>query len=767
MNRAGLPLRRITIGILAITLLIALALTLWLRMHPESVRTVLNAYLPPTIRLVEVRGLHASAAGGRMEHLRLELSGTVLTIEDVRWRWGIASLYPPRIAPRAVRVGRLDIRLAQSHSPATGTEPLLPRFWTAAWWPSIARIDLEIEGLRLIGHDGSEVMAGSFVSNDGGNIGNARFDIPQWGPMQLRWQSLDDIPHSRGWRIDWRSDALAQAQAQAVLELRADPVPGTLAWKLHASMRPPASLSGGHSLQLTASGSANPFDATAALLTGQLDLQATLETPAGTARIGCATTLSAAQSLAAVITLEECTGHIGDGKLTLQMPLLMTLDATATPLLLLTTGGSLHVDGPSIDTWQLRKLHLAAPAATLWQAGTPMPATPQGRLTIELVNAAQDIQLHLDSSIAVASIGAAHPTVTLQGELQARHDRQRLRALELQTSLTVDDGALESSGTLAYAALGQLLGWQIGHSGSSGSLHGELSLDSHDWHWGEGLLHTLLDPHQTLFEGDLRTGELQVKLRLDGHMDKPRARITASIHGLGGTIGNTAFIGLECGALRLDWQDSRLRLREDLHCRAQSANAGITIDTPHASLRQVGESWQLHDIGAELLGGSVSIEQADIGADGTIRAVAKLRGIDLGSVAALLDEPALTLTGKLDGDLPLALEGGVPILRTGKVHSTGAGVIRYRPASVPEGESSELALTRKALSNLEFDSLQAALDYRSNGMLLIDAAIRGRNPDLDPKRPVHLNLTLETNLRTLMRSLSAGDRINAWLERHL
>ncbi|MBK8993698.1 MAG: YdbH domain-containing protein [Gammaproteobacteria bacterium] len=186
-----------------------------------------------------------------------------------------------------------------------------------------------------------------------------------------------------------------------------------------------------------------------------------------------------------------------------------------------------------------------------------------------------------------------------------------------------------------------------------------------------------------------------------------------------------------------------------------------------ATLRHGAPGWSLHDVAGELFGGSFGA--ASIGPLGAapIDTSVSLRAIDLERIGKLLDDPDLTLTGALDGTLPVHVEGGTFTVRQGEVHSTAPGVIRYRPATPPADESAQIALSRKALSNLEFDTLEATLDYAADGQLALAARIRGRNPDLDAKRPVHLNLTLETNLRTLMRSLTTGDRISEWLEQEM
>ena len=65
------------------------------------------------------------------------------------------------------------------------------------------------------------------------------------------------------------------------------------------------------------------------------------------------------------------------------------------------------------------------------------------------------------------------------------------------------------------------------------------------------------------------------------------------------------------------------------------------------------------------------------------------------------------------------------------------------------------------------NNLDATLDYAADGQPALAARIRGRNPDLDAKSPVHLNLTIETNLRTLLQGLRAGNRVTEWLDKRV
>ena len=749
--------------VIVAVLLAALVLTLWLRAHPERILTALNAWLPGSVRVLEVRGPGASATGGRIERLRLELNGATLTIDDARWYWGLDSLRPLRFAPRSLTIARFEARLPPENDQARITEPLLPRFWTTAWWPALGQSDLTVERLLLRHHDSTELLSGRLTLTDGGNAGSARLRIPQRGAAQLQWQPASDTPHA--WHVDWSTDV--QAPVHGVAELLADPLTGAIAWKLHAYLQTPGAIAGVRELQLDANGNADPFDAASALLVARMQADVTLDTPSAATRVRCTGGLSAAQSFATAITLDTCDGHFGDAGIVLRLPLLLALDADGSPQSLSSSGGTLQLDRLPIDLWEVQKLRLGAPATTLWQSGSTGLATPAIGLALRLAHASNDIHIGIDGHLDAAHVDPASPRVNLRATLRASHGALQLQPLELHTALAMAAGVFSTDGALQHATVGHLLDWHIAYTNASTALEGKLSLDSRDWRWGDGLLRALLGTRQPPFAADLRSGRLRMTARLDGRVARPRVRIEATADDLGGTIGRAAFVGLGCAPLSLTWESSRLRLHDDIDCSARSVNAGVTLDTLHLTLQQTAEGWRLRDAGAQLMGGSIAIAAADITGSGPIVATANIRGIDLARVEALLDDPALTLTGRLDGELPFTLQDGVPILRAGKVHSSGPGVIRYRPPTPPAQESTELALTRKALSNLEFDSVDATLDYGADGALTVGAAIRGRNPDLDAQRPVHLNLTLETNLRTLMQSLSAGERVNAWLEQHL
>lgn len=761
-QKVGMRLWRYAAGVAVALVLAALAVTLWLDTHPERVLAAVNTRLPAGIRIIEASGISASPVGGRFKRLQFDFEGATVTIDDAHWLWGLLAIHPPRFAPVSFGVGNLEVQLAPGNDEPRYVAPLLPRFWTLPWWPAVADAGVAIDAFRLLGHEGNPLSSGRIEISNGGSTGKARLNLQQGSTVNLGWLPLSGVRDA--WQLTWEIEA--RDHAHGTLELRRQDTSDDIDWSLQGVLAAPADAPFLQVLELAAHGRADVFESMHPLLHGRLELLARLQAPPAPVR--CSGSLSLAQSLAAALVIDACDAHIDTAEITLRSPLLATFDAGWSLRSIGTTGGALRLAGLSLSEWTIRDLQIDTRAATLWHADSPSVDMPATVLKFGLESPAKEAELQFTGGTGATRFEWPHPQVALHGLLHAGYGKLRLQQpLELQTTLTVGDGVVATDGTLGHPTIGRLLAWRIAHAWDHDTLQGELSLDSHDWHWDKGLLSSLLGEQSARPAADLRAGALQANARIDGTIRQPRLHLEAFVNDAAGTLGDIAFTGLACTPIQLVWNDAGLRLPHDISCSAQNVHAGITLDALRATLHQSDAGLQLHDVTAALLGGKVTVGELDISAGVPARADVSIRGIDLARVASLLDEPTLELVGIINGELPLKLQDGAPTLEKGKISNTGPGVIRYRPGAAPSQESVELALTRKALSNLEFDSLQATLDYHPDGTLAILAAIQGRNPALDANRPVHLNLTLETNLRTLMQGLRAGDRVDAWLERRL
>ena len=70
-----------------------------------------------------------------------------------------------------------------------------------------------------------------------------------------------------------------------------------------------------------------------------------------------------------------------------------------------------------------------------------------------------------------------------------------------------------------------------------------------------------------------------------------------------------------------------------------------------------------------------------------------------------------------------------------------------------------------ALSNLHFEQLDADITLDESGALFLQTSVLGNNPDYENGRQVKLNLTLENNLLSLMKSLQTIESVNLWVTR--
>ena len=59
-----------------------------------------------------------------------------------------------------------------------------------------------------------------------------------------------------------------------------------------------------------------------------------------------------------------------------------------------------------------------------------------------------------------------------------------------------------------------------------------------------------------------------------------------------------------------------------------------------------------------------------------------------------------------------------------------------------------------ALKDYRYDVLTATINYLPDGDLFIKFHLEGISPEVDPKRPIHLNINSEQNVISLLRSLT-------------
>jgi hypothetical protein len=214
--------------------------------------------------------------------------------------------------------------------------------------------------------------------------------------------------------------------------------------------------------------------------------------------------------------------------------------------------------------------------------------------------------------------------------------------------------------------------------------------------------------------------------------------------------------------LRVRFTEAGLPAPGKLHISADAVNVGIPLRSLTSVLAWQGTELTLENMQANVLGGVVSIDAlqdfTSLGSQGTVR----IQGLDLSQTLALLKTETLTMTGLADLELPIVLtEQGIEVRKGALLGSPG--VLRYS-ASLGAGDES-LDTVNRILNNLHFEELSAEVTYQNPGELILATRIKGYNPDFQDAHPVELNLTVENNLQSVLKSVRTLDSIHQWVER--
>lgn len=167
---------------------------------------------------------------------------------------------------------------------------------------------------------------------------------------------------------------------------------------------------------------------------------------------------------------------------------------------------------------------------------------------------------------------------------------------------------------------------------------------------------------------------------------------------------------------------------------------------------------------AHLLGGLVSSEPARLqpGSDNApIIVIAE--GLRLADIMRLEQEQGLEGSGLLDGRFPITLAtGGISVQQGRLTARQPGGHIRYRPTDTVQNmarTNPSIKLITDALSDFQYHELEVISDYSPQGNLAMQVKLKGNNPLWQQGQPVHLNLNLEENIPTLLRSLRTADTL--------
>lgn len=178
----------------------------------------------------------------------------------------------------------------------------------------------------------------------------------------------------------------------------------------------------------------------------------------------------------------------------------------------------------------------------------------------------------------------------------------------------------------------------------------------------------------------------------------------------------------------------------------------VAFELDKAGLRVVDANWPFADGKLTLVSSGAAISA------GNAEFLLSVRNVDLAALVALADVPGLRVTGHINGQVPVAIRNGDPILLDGNLVAEDQGVIIYRGEAADAAATEQTKLLTDALQNFHYTELAGGLSGNANGALVLSLALKGANPDLYDGYPFAINVKLEGSLADLLRRGTVGFR---------
>nr|WP_318381616.1 YdbH family protein [uncultured Enterobacter sp.] len=174
----------------------------------------------------------------------------------------------------------------------------------------------------------------------------------------------------------------------------------------------------------------------------------------------------------------------------------------------------------------------------------------------------------------------------------------------------------------------------------------------------------------------------------------------------------------------------------------------------------------LSDVSVDVLGGKVTLQQLRMPQHDA--ALVRLQQISSSELITAINPKQFTLSGAVNGALPLWLDNEKWIIHDGWLTNPGPMTLRLdkdtADAVVKDNMAAGVAINW--LRYMEISQSWTRIDLDNLGELKMQATLKGTSFVDGKSNTVNLNYTHEENVFTLWRSLRFGDNLQSWLEQH-
>jgi hypothetical protein len=361
-----------------------------------------------------------------------------------------------------------------------------------------------------------------------------------------------------------------------------------------------------------------------------------------------------------------------------------------------------------------------------------------------------------------SSAGAWQFTGGLSTEkLTLKHGSQTLQLEEIATRLSSGSNKLEAGGNFSTANVPAKFSFALVHDFNKAL--GSLSikpLKPLDLNTEHNKLSLLLTPWPYPF--DLLSGNIKLTANAtwsQGNDFSLTSRI--NLHDAGGHYGELVFSGLSFDhAFDIlpnihSIQTSKINLKQlDSGVTASNISTSLTLKTADTgALPQLA----IQGLHGEIFDGTFSADNFVFDLNRSKNSFKiKAADIDLAKIVETQQLEDIVVTGRIDGTIPVEFnEQGIFIQHGAFVNNIRTGTIRYNPAAGTDQlkQNPITGITLDALKDFRYTHLSADVNFTPEGMLTVNLQLKGTSPELDTKRPVHLNINTEQNLLSLLKSL--------------
>ncbi len=197
-----------------------------------------------------------------------------------------------------------------------------------------------------------------------------------------------------------------------------------------------------------------------------------------------------------------------------------------------------------------------------------------------------------------------------------------------------------------------------------------------------------------------------------------------------------------------------------------NAQAGISL---HESNNGPLPGLMVDEVSAGFMGGEIKSEklQLDFNRDQN-SVMIDVENLDIEQIMQLQEFDGLAASGRVNGRIPVDLRADGIYIEQGEVFALSpGGQIHYAPEGGTksiEDAAPGTEIVFKALKDFRYDVMKADTFYKPNGELLLQMHLEGTSPELETTRPVHVNINLEQNVLSLLRSLRLVEGLNEKLD---